>query len=326
MNYEQLAFTNQQLAGMLKAGIPLEGALQQVCQNMSRGALRDELQKLQADLTQGIPLPQALATRRLPEFYRQMIEVGVRGNDLPGVLTLLADYYRRAGTVWTRLQGLMVYPLIVLVAAICLSFFLLLLQRQILKSFFVELMEQGVPPHLSIPALFVPAALALAALAVVALFCLPKLRRNLRWRLPGFREASLSQLAAAAEMMLRKGVPFSDALKFLHQLERHTVAGDELVHWQERMAEGNGKIQVLAADSRVIPPLFVWIVANAGEDLAGGFRDAAEIYYNRASAKIEMLLVAALPISILALGLLIPIQILPVVSALVRFLDMLGGQ
>ncbi|MCI0536967.1 MAG: type II secretion system F family protein, partial [Verrucomicrobiales bacterium] len=84
---DEFAFLNLQLAGMLRSGIPLEGALRQLCATLRRGTLRRELEILEADLAEGIPLNDALAPRRLPDFYRQMILVGVRSNDLPGVLT-----------------------------------------------------------------------------------------------------------------------------------------------------------------------------------------------------------------------------------------------
>ena len=33
-----------------------------------------------------------------------MLELGARSNDLPGVLTLLADHYQRANALWTPPQ------------------------------------------------------------------------------------------------------------------------------------------------------------------------------------------------------------------------------
>src|SRR5213078_2806701 len=98
MNYEELAFVNQQLAGMLKSGIPLEGALRQLCVNMQRGSLREELRRLEADLARGLPMPEAL-----------------------GALLLVADYYSKVNAVWTRLKGLMIYPLLVLLTATIFS-------------------------------------------------------------------------------------------------------------------------------------------------------------------------------------------------------------
>ena len=40
MKWDEFAFVNQQLAAMLKDGIPLEGALKQLCATMARGGLR----------------------------------------------------------------------------------------------------------------------------------------------------------------------------------------------------------------------------------------------------------------------------------------------
>src|SRR5450432_806334 len=102
MKYDEFAFFSQQLSTMLGEGIPLEGALEQLCANMRQSPLRGELELLQADLKNGKPLKEALAPRRLPDFYVQMINVGIAGNDLPAVLLMLADYYQRVDATWTR--------------------------------------------------------------------------------------------------------------------------------------------------------------------------------------------------------------------------------
>jgi type II secretory pathway component PulF len=93
MNHDEFAFFNQQLASMLRDGIPLEGAIKQLCAGMKTGTLRAELELLERELADGTPLPAALARRKLPVFYLRMLELGARSNDLPGVLTLLADHY-----------------------------------------------------------------------------------------------------------------------------------------------------------------------------------------------------------------------------------------
>jgi type II secretory pathway component PulF len=136
MKYDEFAFFNQQLAAMLRDGIPLEGALKRLCEEMHRGQLRDELQALEADLARGTPMADALKPRQLPELYKRMILVGVKSVDLPGALTMLADYFQRQSNLWMRLKWLMVYPLIVLTVAFLLSVFIsYLLSHFILDSF-----------------------------------------------------------------------------------------------------------------------------------------------------------------------------------------------
>src|SRR5437660_1598001 len=198
MNYDEFAFFNQQLAAMLRDGIPLEGALKQLAAGMRAGPLRAEIQKVEAALAAGVPLNLALATAKLPEFYRRMVNIGARSNDLPGVLTLLADHYHRANALWTRLKGLMVYPLIVIVVALGLTLALSLVFSHFLSGFFDQIMPGGRATTTPVIAAvwMPPLLLGIAAALCLAILLRPDWRARLRWRLPGFREASLSQLAS----------------------------------------------------------------------------------------------------------------------------------
>ena len=105
MKNDEFAFFNRQLAAMLREGIPLEGALKQLSAGMRSGPLREQVETLEKDLATGTPLPAALAKRDLPEMYRRMVQAGAAGNDLPGVLTLLADHYERANLPLDSPQG-----------------------------------------------------------------------------------------------------------------------------------------------------------------------------------------------------------------------------
>ena len=90
MNYEQIAFFNHQLAGMLRSGIPLEGALAQLCEGLQQGNWRNEITQLEADLREGIPLAEAVERRKgLPEFYRHMLRLGGKGGEMKSTKRLL---------------------------------------------------------------------------------------------------------------------------------------------------------------------------------------------------------------------------------------------
>ncbi len=327
MNYDEFAFFNQQLAGMLKDGIPLEGALRQLCQTMQSGRLRSELEQLERDLAQGLPLKDALAARELPSFYCQMIQVGVQSNNLVEVLILLADYYQRAQSIRMRLKGLMVYPLLVLGMALAVSVLICAILSTLGNeaSFgFGSLTEQRFNPSIGINLLLPPTLIILALIGVVVGLATPRLRRALNWRLPGFQEASLSQLASAGGLILKNGGNLQETLGLLQSLEQETQAGVELGRWQQRLGEGRGKFADAAEASKVFPPLFIWLIASGGENLAEGFKQAAEIYYARATYKVDMLLYAALPVSILLLGVMIISQMMPALQLLVSLMNSLG--
>jgi type II secretory pathway component PulF len=335
MKYDELAYVNQQLATMLREGIPLEGSLRQLCATMRHGRLRSELQLLEGDLAGGAPLDQAVARRQLPEFYRLMLQAGARGHDLPGLLTLLADYYQNANLVWTRLKGLMVYPAIVLTLSAGFSVWVAILFGKISSMLVVDgrlLRSMSVisitpAPALSplSPFLWAPAVLLCAiSLPALAVAVLPGLRREMQWRLPAFREASLSRLASTLAILLKAGCSLSEALGLLERMESGTRAAAELGRWKTRCAEGRGKFTDMAAGGRIFPPMFVWLVAGAGENLAAGFERAAQVYHARAAYRSNVLLYAALPASLLFLGLVIMAQVYPL-ARMISQLPMLLG-
>ena len=328
MKYDEFAFFNQQLAAMLRDGIPLEGALKQLCAEMRHSQLRAELEALQADLARGTPLPEAVRARQLPELYQRLLEVGVKSNDLPGVLTLLADHYQRTEALRNRLKGLMVYPVLVLATAFVLACFLAYLAHHFIVNILAgATMRLPLFTEFSVRYgyLIIPVILGwLVAAALVAGY-VPALRQALRWRLPAFHEASLAQIASAFALMLKSGVPLKNALALVIQLERGTPAELELARWMQNLAGGSGKFSAMAAGGKVFPPLFVWMIGQSGEDLAGGFQRVSETYQARATYRSEVLLYAALPCAILALGLMIILQIQPVISVFASFIQWLSG-
>lgn len=325
MKHDEFAFFNQQLAAMLRDGIPLEGALRRLCQEMRRGSLRNELQALEADLAKGTPMAEALQARQLPELYKRMILVGVESGDLPGALTMLADYFQRQHNIWTRLKGLMVYPLIVLFSAFLLScFFAYVLDHFIWNNLESLVGDSRVAP-VWVGIWMAPVFIGLAlVVALVAIGVSPE-RRQLRWRLSAFKTASLARVASGIGLMLKNGVPLDGALQLVEELEKGTRAEADIARWRRRLASGHGKFSEMAEASEVFPPLFIWTVAQSGEDLAAGFHRAAELYQSRALYQIEMLLYSALPCSILALAAMIVSQIQPVFSALTSFIKALSG-
>jgi type II secretory pathway component PulF len=251
------------------------------------------------------------------------------------VLTLLADYYQHRHLIWTKLKALMVYPAIVLFGSLGLSLVLAHFYRVYAVAstlLFQDVYEGRVLPALATVGgpnamLFPPLWLALLGLLFLAGLTMPACRDWARWRLPGFRESSLSQFAATMRLLLSAGTGLPQALTLVGNLETGTAIGRELARWRERLAAGAGRITEFAAASRLFPPMFLWLAGQGGEDLASGFARAAAIYSERAHHRVEMMLYAALPVAVLALGGLIVCQLLLAlrVCGLVTGLDMLGG-
>jgi type IV pilus assembly protein PilC len=322
MKNDEFAFFNRQLAAMLREGIPLEGALKQLSAGMRSGPLREQVETLEKDLASGTPLPDALAKRDLPEMYRRMVQAGAAGNDLPGVLTLLADHYERANLLWTRLKGLLVYPALVVLVALGLT----TIMSVVFTRFLTPILNQfSLRPPLAVATLWMPPILlAIVVAAGVAVALSARWRGVLRWRLPGFHEASLAQLASAISLMLKKGTPLPQAIAMGEALESSTPAAAQLAEWRKLTETGHGNPAKWPAPQRPFPPLFLWLIQNGGSDLASGFQKASEIYQARASYRIELLLYGALPVSIILLGIMVIWQAAPLMQSFVWMMNALG--
>ena len=334
MKYDEFAFFNQQLAAMLRDGIPLEGALRRLCQEMRAGALRNELQALEADLARGTPMADALAPRQLPELYKRMILVGVKSGDLPGALTMLADYFQRQNQVWTRLKSMMTYPLIVMFVAFLISLVLAFAWncvigpafRDIYSGMGVRLPGATVFALSTLQSIWVfPMAFSLLFLGLVLAIFLPAVRGKIVWRLPAFKEATISRIASSIQLLLKNGVNLPDAIGLTRQLENSPAAAADLRQWENRLAAGTAKFSDVAAGNRMIPPMFVWLVSGAGENLAAGFQRASEIYHSRAIYRTEVALYSVLPLASLFLGLVVLSQAFLVLCMFLPMIAMLNG-
>lgn len=336
MKSDEFAFFNQQLAAMLRDGLPLEGSLRKLSATMQSGTLRTELQALADDLAQGMPLPEALPKRRLPELYQRLLITGTRGNDLPGTLTLVADYYQRQHLLWTKLKGLLVYPMLLLGAAFLLSVLLWqLTSRYVYPAWWESIMNlgEGRPlPGATLMALpllqnswVFPSIFVVPLLLVLVLWLKPRWRQRLLDKLPAFREARLAQTAGTADLLLKGGLPLPDALALLSEFQPQGRLRNELAAWRQNIANGVKRFSAVADGSRYVPPLFIWLVDSAGDDIRAGFRQAAEIYEARAAARSEILLYAALPVSVLAVGAVVLLQGYLLATSYLVFIDLLNN-
>jgi len=334
MKHDEFAFFNQQLAAMLHDGIPLEGALRRLCQEMQAGALRDELQAFEGDLSKGVPMAEALAPRQLPELYKRMILIGVKSGDLPGALTMLADYFQRQNNVWTRLKSMMTYPLIVMFVAFLISLLLAFMWTCVIGPSFKD-MFGGMGIRMPGATIFAfetldavwafPVALGVLFAVMMAGMIVPTLRGKYLLRLPAFKEATVARIASSINLLLKNGVSLPDAIGLAERLETNPGIAADLKNWEKRLAAGTVKFSEVAAENKVIPPMFVWIVAGAGENLAEGFKRAADVYHSRAMYRTEVALFSVLPVASLFLGAVVISQAFLVISMFLPLIAMLNG-
>ena len=332
MNTDELAFVNRQLAGMLKAGIPMESGLKKITESMTDSKLKAQLNQLGSRLEKGQLVDKAVVDLDLPETYKRLLALGQASQSMPKVLICVADYYERIGTLATRLRGLAVYPMLILICGIIVSGLMAYLSV-VLKNDLVSITQTaegdtGRAPWFSIYgsvwfSVF-PMCVFLVGLCVYSFILRSqKMRKYLSWKIPMLRDAALAQYASLTEVLLSSGAPLPEVMKMVSKLENGSEMEADLKKIEQRLSEGQASYEAASRGCKTIPGFFNWIVSQGGEDVATGFSNARSIYSGRAENKIQAFLHCFIPINILLIGILLLGFCLPHLAILTDLLRMI---
>jgi type II secretory pathway component PulF len=122
MNAEELIALNEEIAGMARAGLPLDQGLAALAKEMGRGQLQRVTAAIAEDLRAGHPLPEALDRQagRVPSFYGGLVAAGIRTGRIGEVLATLTMYARAIANMRAIIVEAMFYPAVVLVFGMAL--------------------------------------------------------------------------------------------------------------------------------------------------------------------------------------------------------------
>ena len=107
MNPEELITLNEEIAGMARAGLPLDQGLAALAREMTRGRLKQATVEIAGELKAGRTLPEALANQgsRVPPFYAGLVEAGIRSGRLGEVMATLTIYARSVSDLEMMITG-----------------------------------------------------------------------------------------------------------------------------------------------------------------------------------------------------------------------------
>ena len=117
---------NQQLAALLRAGIPILQAISMLRRRAASVRLRTVLEEIEEAIRGGAALSQAFAAQGavFPRIYTASILAGERSGALDEVLSRYVTYMRRNVALRRRIRGALAYPLFLLLASFGMVLFL----------------------------------------------------------------------------------------------------------------------------------------------------------------------------------------------------------
>src|SRR5258705_13782217 len=117
---------NQQLAALVRAGIPILQAISMLRKRAASARLRAVLGDVEDQIRGGAALSQAFASQGVifPRIYTASILAGERSGALDEVLGRYVTYMRRNVALRRKIRGALAYPLFLLFASACMVTFL----------------------------------------------------------------------------------------------------------------------------------------------------------------------------------------------------------
>ncbi|MDQ4123446.1 MAG: type II secretion system F family protein [Acidobacteriota bacterium] len=116
---------NQQIAALLKAGIPVLQAVSMLRRRAANPRLRDVLGEVEEKIRGGTALSEAFEQQHIfPRIYTASILAGERSGALDDVLARYVNYLRRSVQIKRKVRGALAYPIFLLMASIGMILFL----------------------------------------------------------------------------------------------------------------------------------------------------------------------------------------------------------
>lgn len=343
---KELMLMTRQMATLVNAGLPLLRGLRVLHRQTRNRQLREALAAMCEAVESGSTFSEALAAhpRIFDNLYVNMVRAGEAGGVLEVVLARLAEFMEKAEKIKNKVKGAMTYPIVVLVAAIGITAFLLIGVIPKFEEIFLDLLEGKRLPAITrfviaaseiIKNNFLVVAAGIAAIVIVIrIWATTRSGRviidRLKISLPVF--GTLTSRTAIARMtrtlgtLLASGVPVLQALSIVRDTTGNAVFARALQNVHDSVKEGESMAAPMEA-AKVFPPMVISMV-EVGEE-TGALPDMltriADTYEDEVDNAVAALTSILEPIMILFLAVIVGTIVIAMFLPLVSIITTLGG-
>ena len=322
-HHEFLVF-NQELATLLKAGMPLVQSLDLLRRQATHTVFRAVLDAVHEKVRAGTALSDAFAEHGelFPRVYTASLVAGERSGNLDAVLRRYVAYEKVIDAVRRRTLSALIYPTILVMLSIALVLIIVLKVVPAFSDFYAGFGAElpfstrlivGISDFVLSNIVLFMAGAAIAAVALLFWFRQPGQRTRIDralLKLPfighSFRKFATAQLARTLSTLLGGGIPLVNALEVSARSigNRHMARVLESV--TQRVREGESLATSLAARA-VVPDVAVKMV-EVGES-TGALQDMlanlADFYDEEIETEVSRFVTLIEPIILVVMGIVI---------------------
>ena len=277
------AFTRQ-LATLVNAGLPLMRCIEVLKKQKMAPAMADCLDGISENIAGGGTFSDALTAypKIFDNLYVNMVKAGEAGGVLEVVLNRLAEFAEKAQKIKNKVKGAMIYPSVVLFAAIGITAFLLVTVIPKFQQVFNDILGGQQLPAVTefvmglsdfVQHNGLQILMGVAAVVVVykvfgktpfGAYQLDKMRISMPITGTLVRRTAISQFSRTLGTLLASGVPILQALVIVRDTTGNRVVRKAIQTVHDAVKEGESMTDPLAS-SKVFPPMVVSMV-QVGEE------------------------------------------------------------
>ena len=281
---KDLMVLTRQLATLLNAGLPLLRGLRVLLRQTKNTALRSALEAMSLSVESGSTFSEALAQhpRVFDYLYVNMVRAGEAGGVPEVVLARLAEFMEKAEKIKNKVKSAMIYPIVVLCAAVAILSFLLTAIIPKFEEIFKDLLNGEKLPAITQFVIgasktvrtHAPIVVGVIVGIVIAVNIWKNTKSgryvmdNVKLRLPVFgtliRRSAIARLTRTLGTLLASGVPVLQALIIVRDTSGNAVIAKAIQHVHDSVKEGESMTAPMEA-SKVFPPMVISMV-EVGEE------------------------------------------------------------
>ncbi len=332
---QELATFTQQMANLLKSGMPLTVALNSMTHLESKGIPSNVTKDLKQDVMEGKSLSDAMAKQPIifSNLYVNMVRAGEQSGALVDVLRRLADHFEKFAQVQSKFSSALIYPAFVAgVGVLIMFFFMTKMLPTFMKIFDGMQIELPLATRILIGISNVFRDYWWLMLLVVGISAAvfkrfqateAGKRKIDSWMMnaPVFGKAVrlnlFGQFARTLSTLLENGVPVLTALEISEQIIPNRIVKEAIAKTREEVTDGKTIAQPLHR-SKIFPQLMIDLLKIGEEtgNVPGALQNIADTYENELAIALKVMMDLIEPVMIVVMAAGVAFLLLSVLSAM----------
>ena len=336
----------RQLATLVNAGLPLMRGIEVLKRQMRDSQMVEALNGISENISAGGTFSEALSAypKIFDRLYVNMVKAGEAGGVLEVVLGRLAEFAEKSERIKNKVKGAMIYPTVVLFAAVGITAFLLVAVIPKFQQVFNDMLGgqelPAVTQYVMQASEFVQHNGLQIFLAVVALVVIKKVigktekgayffdALSLKMPVTGTlaQRSAVSKFTRTLGTLLSSGVPILQSLTIVRDTTGNRVLTKAIQNVHDAVKEGESMTQPLS-QCKVFPPMVTSMV-EVGEEtgaLADMLTRIANTYDDEVDNAVAGMTAAIEPALIIVLALVVGTIVIAMFLPMVKIISSVSG-